>query len=237
MKLDTKKRIWELDAARGIAIICVLIFHAFYFLDHNSSLIIAWSPFWYGIKQYGGTFFVFLSGLCASLSSKNNYKRGFVVLGCGFVLTIASFAIFLSGLDNETIRIQWGVLHMIGFAMIAYGALRKLPDWIQLLLAIVIIGLGYYWLLNVRVESQWLFPLGLRPYPFYTFDCFPICPHLGWFLLGGQLGKRLYKNKESLLKWKCKDSRVAKLLCFCGRNSLIIYMLHMPLFYVIANLI
>ena len=237
MKVDKNDRIWELDAARGIAIICVCIVHAFYFLDHCSSLIINWSPFFYWVKQYGGTFFVILSGLCASLGSGRNVKRAAVVLGCGYVLTLATELLHRYGGENETILIRWGVLHMIGFAMFAYMLLRKLPDVLLLVLSLAMILGGYYLLANVRVEITWLYPLALRTDPFYAMDYFPILPHLGWFMFGSLAGKHLYREKKTLLDRKFRDSAVVRFFSFCGRNSLIIYMVHLPLFYCIANLI
>lgn len=237
MRMGKKDRIWELDAARGIAILCVCIVHAFYFLDRCSSLSIHWSPFFYWVKQYGGTFFVILSGLCASLGTKSNWQRACVVLSCGFALTIATSLLNLYGGEDETILIQWGVLHMIGFAMLAYNLLKKIPDVPLLIISLAIILGGYYLLENVRVQNQWLFVLALRPDPFYAMDYFPILPHLGWFMFGSLVGKYVYKDKKSLLNWKCKDGAVARFLCWCGRKSLIIYMAHMVLFYLIANLI
>ena len=234
--MGTGKRIWELDAVRGIAILAVLVVHAFYYLDRSSSLIITWSGFSLWVKQYAGVFFVILSGLCASLGTKST-RRGWIVLACGFILTAATSILFLCGIESESILIQWGVLHLIGFSMLVYGLFRKLPDGLLLVISLAVIVIGYYLYFNVRVESRWLFPIGLRPDPFYSMDWFPIFPHLGWFLLGSLIGKCLYKNKESLLNWKFSKSSAAKFLCFCGRNSLIIYMLHHPVFYCIANLI
>ena len=237
MKVEKNERIWELDAARGIAILCVCVVHAFYYLDRCSSLIINWSPFFYWIKQYGGTFFVILSGLCASLGIKSNVKRGLLVLGCGFALTLATELLYICGIEDATIRIQWGVLHMIGFAMLAYNLFKKLPDMLLLVLSLAIILGGYYLLANVRIKNPWLFPLALRTYPFYAMDYFPILPHLGWYMFGSLIGKYLYKEKKSLLDWKCRDGAAAGFLCFCGRNSLIIYMVHQVLFYLTAQLI
>ena len=231
------KRIWELDALRGIAIICVVIVHVFSFLDQFSSLIISWSPFMYGVRQYGGTVFVVLSGLCASFRTKPDSRRGLVVLGCAFALTAVTAALYLTGTEDETVLIQWGVLHTIGLSMLLYNCYSRLSDVPLCILALAIIGFGYYAYFNIRVESQWLFIFGLRPYPFYTMDYFPLCPHLGWYMLGTFIGRKLYKDKKTLFELKNGGNAVVDFLCFCGRNSLLIYMVHLPICYVIANLI
>jgi uncharacterized membrane protein len=77
------------------------------------------------------------------------------------------------------------------------------------------------------VDSSLLFPLGLVHRGFSSSDYYPIFPQIFIFLIGTwcggfahnlDSGHWLYRKLPPILTWP-------------GRNSLIIYMLHQPLFY------
>ena len=94
--------------------------------------------------------------------------------------------------------------------------------------------LSYGELLTFRIpdmlyESNLLMPLGIYSESFYSADYFPLLPHFGFFLLGAVLGRTVYARKESLLP-KINSRRLPiRFLCFCGRHSLLIYLLHQPI--------
>jgi uncharacterized membrane protein len=52
---------------------------------------------------------------------------------------------------------------------------------------------------------------------------------MGWFLLGTVLGRTLYRKKETLLPAVNEKNAVIRFFSFCGRQSLLIYLLHQPL--------
>ena len=94
----------------------------------------------------------------------------------------------------------------------------------------MLVGLGY-WFSTVTVENPWLFPLGLTAKGFVSGDYFPLLPQLGWFLLGAFLGKTLYRRKTTLFPRFPAQAAPIGALCWCGRHSLWIYLLHQPLLY------
>ena len=81
-----KQRIWELDALRGLCILCVIVVHFLFDLQFFIGLdftLPAWFQF---IQQYGGILFVVLSGCCATLGSRS-FRRGLIVFGAdSFIL-------------------------------------------------------------------------------------------------------------------------------------------------------
>ena len=220
-------RITELDAARGIAVLCMVVVHVLAFGKKFGGWDYEWSAFFTFVKQYGGAFFVILSGVCATLSSRL-FKRGVIVFCCGMALTGVTYWLCHSGREDETVLIQWGVLHCIGVCMMLWPVLKKLPVWARFALGAVIVVAGYYIRSYVYVRSSWLFPLGLRWWDFAAFDYFPLMPHLGWFMIGSGIGAAVYKDRKPLF-----PSLKPGALAFIGRNSLFIYLIHLPLLYVI----
>lgn len=222
-------RIWELDAFRGLCILCVIVVHAVFDLRYFVGLQLTLPPVFQFIMDYGGVLFVLLSGVCATLGS-HSVRRGLVVLGCGLVITAVTEGMIALGLAGASVRIQFGVLHLLGCAMILYAPLRRLPTALLAALAVVLVALGY-WFATFRVESAWLFPLGLRTAGFAAGDYFPLLPHLGWFLLGVVLGRTAYRRKETLLPRFPAEAAPIRFLRACGRHSLWIYLLHQPVVY------
>ena len=222
------KRIWEIDALRGFLILCVIASHALFFLYGVKGVIKlpGWIRF---VMQYGGALFVVLSGLSATLGSRS-LRRGALVFAGGMLLTVGSVVAVSMGWMGKNMIIRFGVLHLLGFAMMLYPLLKKLPSAVLLPLGMTVVALGIWFELKpVLVSVKFLFPLGLRYGGFSSGDYFPILPHLGWFCLGIVLGRTLYPTKQTLLPRVNTASPVLRFFCWCGRNSLYIFILHLPL--------
>ncbi len=221
----SKKRIWELDALRGVCILGMLVFHLLYDITELYNLT-AWRlPFWLtAVADMGGGVFLLLSGLCVTLGSRP-VKRGAVVFASGMVCTLATYL-------TNSLTIRFGILHCLGLCMLLWPLFRKLPVWMLSAIAAVILALGWYiHSFNVHTQLRWLYPLGLTYPGFSSGDYFPLIPCFGWFLLGAVLGRTLYRQKISLI------SGHAPFLEWCGRHSLIIYLMHQPLFIGLLTLL
>ena len=233
-----QKRIWELDALRGICILGMLTFHLLYDMTELFRLV-SWSiPSWLtSIADAGGSVFLLLSGLCVTLGSRP-LRRGLVVFGCGMLCTMVTWAMYKLGLAGQSTIIRFGVLHCLGLCMLLWPCVKRLPVWALTVLGILILGLGWYWeACGIRVSSQWLFPLGLRYRGFSSADYYPLLPSLGWFLLGAVLGRSLYKNRQSLLPKTHSQKQPLAFFRLCGQHSLIIYLLHQPVFCGVLSLL
>ena len=228
MSEGKRQRIWEIDALRGFLILCVIASHT---LFYSANILRAFTlpPLVRAVMQYGGLLFVVLSGLSATLGS-HSLRRGLLVFGGGMVLTLGSLAAVALGWLTEDMVIRFGVLHLLGLAMIVYPLLKKLPTPALLALGLALTALGY-WLefSNVTVQARYLFPLGLRYPGFSSGDYFPLAPHLGWFCLGVVLGRSLYAEKKTRLPQVNAETSVLRFLRWCGRNSLYIFILHLPI--------
>ena len=221
-----KQRIWELDALRGLCILIMAAVHLTYDLVGLYGLVHReMSPFFTFLMDWGGVVFVLISGVCATLG-RNSLKRGFLVFGCGLLVSAVTMALTFVGFDYDVI-IYFGVLHCLGVCMVLWHFLKCLPSpWLTILSIAAIIG--GLWLRTQAFSFPWLLPLGFFPASFSTSDYFPLLPNLGFFLLGAVLGRKLYTRKKTLLPQVDEPNGLVRFLCFCGRHSLLIYLLHQP---------
>lgn len=215
-----KKRIWELDALRGLCILAMVAVHLVFDLQLPTG------PVFDFLQRWGGVVFFLLSGLCVTLGSRP-VKRGAIVLGAGLLCTAVTWAMCALSLMPDYMVIRFGVLHCLGLCMLLWPVFRRLPVWLLAVLGTALAAVGIYLTECVLVNFSGFAWLGLL-YPGYSSaDYFPLLPYLGFFLLGAFLGRMLYRNKESLLPG-VEDFWLFRALQWCGRHSLILYLLHQP---------
>ncbi len=223
-----KKRIWELDAFRGICLLGVIFVHFVYDLTVLYRLI-TWEPpaVFIFVQQWGGVLFLLLSGICVTLGSRF-VRRGLVVLAAGLLISAVTYGMYALHFADKSILIYFGVLHCLGACMLLWVCFRRLPWWALAILGCGIAALGLYFQ-TVRVANPWLFPLGLTTENFLSADYFPLFPNLGFFLLGAALGKTLYRGQKSLFPQVNAQNPILRFLQWLGRQSLWVYLLHQPI--------
>ena len=85
----SQKRIWELDALRGVCILFVIVIHILFDLVYFLNLPISFPPVYTFIQNNGGIIFIVLSGICVTLGSKS-LRRGVIVFSCGLLITLVT---------------------------------------------------------------------------------------------------------------------------------------------------
>ena len=225
----SQKRIWELDALRGVCILFVIVIHTLFDLVYFFNLPISFPPVYTFIQNNGGVIFIVLSGICATLGSKS-VRRGLIVFACGMLITAVTYGMYRLGMSGADVVVKFGVLHLLGVCMLVYPAFKKLPPAALALLGLAIAITGYA-IRGVVVPQHWLFPLGLTYEGFTSSDYFPLFPQLGYFLIGAAIGKTAYREKRTFLPGAFQQTPVARFFCWCGRQSLFIYLLHQPIVY------
>ena len=213
------KRFWELDALRGICLLGMILFHFLYDLRISLPLPLQL------LQSWGGCAFLVLSGICVTLGH-HPLRRGLLVFGCGMLCTLVTWGMFVLKFAPREMVIWFGVLHCLGTCMLLWPVFRKLSGAVLTALAVFFVVFGFF-LKSVLLPEPWLVPLGIRYPGFASADYFPLLPNLGFFLLGTVAGRRLYAKKQSLLPHITPN----RFLCFCGRHSLAIYLLHQPILY------
>lgn len=232
-----KKRIWELDFFRGVFLWGMIGIHLIYDLVDLYGVLDWQLPAAYLLfKNRFGITFVVLSGLCATLG-RNSVRRGIQVFACGMVCTLATCLMVWAGMAGRGLLIYFGVLHCLGTCMVLWACFKKLPTWALLILGLAMVVSGEYLRGMAFPWATYLFPLGFTDYHFVSSDYFPLLPNLGYFLVGSVLGRTLYKEKQSLLPKVNERNPVIRFFRFCGKHSLLIYMLHQPILAGIVGLI
>lgn len=233
-----RPRIWELDALRGLCILAVVAVHFIYDLVDLYGLIRWKYPDWFELlKNWGGTVFFLLSGICVTLGSRS-LRRGAIVFFCGMLCTAVTWGMYALGLAGRGMVIWFGALHCLGVCMLLWPIFRPLPRLLTAAVGAALTAVGMYWqLTGAYGRHLWMIPIGLPTVRFVSPDYFPLLPFLGFFLLGAVLGGLLYPGKRSLLPGSHEAWLPVRFLCVCGRQSLLIYLLHQPVLMGLCMLI
>ena len=224
-----KKRIWELDALRGLFILCVMFIHLMYDMTDLYGIIeLEYPALYLFIQQWGGVLFLLISGICVTLGSRC-IRRGILVFLCGLVISAVTAGMYFLGMADSGVIIYFGVLHCLGVCMLLWPLFRKLPNWVLAAIGVILAVTGLL-LSRVYLSHNWLMPLGLVSPQFISADYFPLLPHFGFFLLGAFLGRTLYRKQQSLLPKVNPEILPIRFLRLCGKHSLWLYLLHQPVF-------
>lgn len=241
------KRLWEIDTLRGMAVITMIIFHLRWDLSffQAASPLNTSSGFWYLLQRYTAISFVLLAGLSLTLKLAGFVRKevppgqqyvsflrqGLWVFGWGMVISLVMWA---SGVGV----VHFGVLHLIGFSIIAAFPLLRFK-WLNLGLWVLLFVVGGIVLSRqIYVNTLWLVWLGLYPMFYTAVDYFPVIPWFGVALLGVFFGNLLYpagRRVVMLSDWSAAGP--VRGLRFLGRHSLPIYLLHQPVLFALLYLL
>ena len=180
------------------------------------------------LKQWGGILFLLLSGVCVTLGSRH-IRRGITVLACGMLCSTVTAVLYLSGLAHRGVVIYFGILHCLGTCMLLWSFFSLFPAWGLCTVGVLLTVVGLHLNVHAQVPFPWLVPLGILYPGFASADYFPMLPNLGFFLLGAFGGRTLYRNRQSWFPQINTDCLSLRFVCFCGRQSLLLYLLHQPI--------
>ncbi len=244
MTPELNERFWELDLIRGVALLMMGLFHLVYDLEYLAVLSLdVHAGFWLYLARATATIFLLLVGISLTLSysraaregQKQNLalkygKRGLTIFGWGLVITLTTWLFLEDGV------IVWGILHLIGLAILLAYPLLQLRIF-NFMLGLLLLALGIV-LKQVAVGYPWLLWLGLTPEHYHSLDYFPLLPWFGVVLIGIFLGNSLYPQYTR--KFHLRDRShvpVIRGISLLGRHSLTIYLLHQPVLIAVLYLL
>jgi uncharacterized membrane protein len=225
-------RIWQLDYYRGITLLFMLLFNWSFLLNYLGVMLIT-SPdntlYWWLFPRLVVAAFAFISGIALYVSYKDDIwpfvRRSTLLLLCAALVTSVTYLLF----PKEFI--VFGILHFMAIAgLLAYLFIRYVKEAeLLMLLGLMMILIGLYLEINYSTDDS-LLVLGLRSPKYDSLDYEPLFPWFGFVLLGIAFAKT----------WKPKDvvaNRTQKAVCWLGRNTLTIYLLHQPLLLLLLLLL
>lgn len=232
MHKKSESRVEIIDALRGLSILLMVVYHLCVdFVMYNvipGGLL--YNPFVDSLEFFFACIFILVSGI-SSRFSHNNLRRGFIILGAGMIVTLATY------IFDPSFYVKFGILHFLGCATLIYVAAKPLIDKISLraqMIAFFVAFLALQPLLNMSFNINYLWILGIQPKTgVVSSDYFPILPFLFLYLFGTAVG--YYIKERRFPAWFYRFS--CSPLSFAGRNTILIYLLHQPVCIVITLLI
>lgn len=240
------KRLLRLDEIRGITLVSMILYHGIWDLVH----LFGWNLPWYRLlpgyvwQQSICWTFILLSGFCWSLGH-HRYKRGVTVFAAGALVTAVTCFVMPAS------RVVFGVLTLLGSCMLLCIPFRKLLEKCPSVPGGAVSFSLFLFLRNVNRGSlgfeKWkLLPLpekwyhspataylGFPPEDFFSTDYFSLIPWMFLFLTGYFL-YRFCLEKGQLIHL---EGGKLPLMQWLGRHSLILYLLHQPMLYLLLYLL
>jgi uncharacterized membrane protein len=244
---ENKVRYHLLDELRGFMVLCMVFFHGFYLggfafgIEFLADLYFFFLP----LEPLFAAGFIFICGLCTNFS-RSPLKRGVLALAAAFAVTAVTLLATLFGVNEP---IYFGILHLLGLCLVLSAVLKKPLSKIKspivpsllIILFLLFYNLpeGYFGIGSLTVEIPnsvyelgFLFPLGFPSQEFMSGDYFPIIPWAIVFFCGATFGNIIMgKLPQFFIKSRIKP------FAFVGRNALLFYLIHQPLWYGIFYLL
>ncbi len=239
-------RIHLLDSLRGVTLVHMVLFHLCYDLVFFLGVDLPWFVGWPG-SLWGGCIrgsFILISGMVFA-KGRHPFKRGFVLMGWGCVLT------FVTWIAVPEALIRFGVLSFLGAASligaVVYPYLKRVSAFYGTFCCVILfavtwplqsggLGLGsvVLWdLPRVFYRTRWSYWLGFPDRAFHSADYFPVLPWIFLFFTGIYLAG-VFRERDALLakigRWE------PGVMAFLGRHSLCIYLIHQPVIYAFCSL-
>jgi uncharacterized membrane protein len=230
------QRFWEIDFLRGTAVTAMVAYNALVLFSFFGFLNLQTNDvFWFtGAVLIAGTF-ILLSGISSTISWKRHHDirrhvfRGMRILLLGLAITVASLVVAPSHV------IVFGILHLIGISILISTLFLKFTRLSAVLgLMIVLLGAEFS---TFIMTSPWLVWLGIRYASFQSLDYFPLFPWLGVMLIGLAIGNTLYSKDGRRFELKELQHNLITFFSFLGRNSLLIYFLHVIVILAVVALL
>lgn len=238
-------RIQFFDILRGLAVVLMVVYHIVFVLWWFGMSGVWTDPlswYWIIVARIALITFILVSGAVMQIqywkvqAGKKDSKfflRRALFLGW-WALAISIFSIVFA----PSAPIFFGIIHLL-----AVSAVLGLPFYTfslrgQILGAVAVFVawlIPWSQLVSSKLLDSWLLVIvGVSPPAFQTLDYVSVLPFFGWYILGMVVAKIVF-NYPILLDFESKKPLMV-VLSKVGMNSLMIYVMHVPLLVLLVLL-
>lgn len=225
-------RIEFVDLARGIALLAMFVFHFAYDLS-NFGLIetdIAFEPGWRLFARCIAGSFLIIVGVSLVLATRKGLnrlaflKRLTMVVAAAAAVTVGTFFAMRQNF------IFFGILHHVAVASVLALPFLRLPVVLVIITAAIAFALPSF-IASPLLDQPWAVWLGFSHAPIQTADFVPVFPWFGCVLTGIALARLALPRLDgtAVTGWRPR-SAPARIICWGGRHSLLVYLVHQPVF-------
>lgn len=231
MSSPVTNRYFLIDVLRGAAIGLMFIYHFCFDLNYFGHLQIRFNsePFWINFRTLIVSLFLGVVGISLQLAHARHWQPNAYFRRLGWLFGAAMLVSLSSYLMYPNSMIWFGILHFITVASLL-GLLFLKFYYLNLVLGILIIftHINFEHVLFEQPALQWIGLMTRRP---LTEDYVPLFPWFGVVLIGMFMGGWI-KSQQTVPTWLGWQSShpVVTTLAFGGRHSLLIYLIHQPIF-------
>jgi len=226
-----KQRYMIVDVLRGLAIAMMFHYHFSFDLNHFGFISQDFyrDAFWLNYRTLIVSLFLSLVGISLVLATQRRFNPKSYFRRLGMLVGFAALVSLASYIQFADRMIFFGILHFIAVASVLGLAFTRFY-WLNLMLGTGLIILGSQFQ-HIMFNQAWLQWIGLMTHKPFTEDYVPLLPWFGVVLLGIFIGKLVFVKQPQawLIHWQ-SEQPLMRLLSFGGKHSLIIYMLHQPVF-------
>lgn len=229
----TKAKRYEIvDTLRGFAILMMFSFHFSFDLNHFGFIQTDFyrNPFWLNYRIVIVTTFLLVMGMSLYIAHSKGFRRNKFIQRLAWLVVCASLITVGTYFQFGNRFIYFGIIHFIAVASILALPFIRLY-WTNLILGVSIIITSNIVSLDF-MNPRYLDWIGLISQKPQTEDFAPIFPWFGVVLIGIFIARWVYTERpiQFFSQW---HSRLAifRIVRFAGRHSLLIYMVHQPLFF------
>lgn len=233
-----QKRLWEIDALRGAALVLMVVFHFMFDLNYlGIAQIAVYEMPWLLLQRITISLFVLILGASLLLKSEK-LKAENKNINVEFAKRAALLFVIAAGISLATWLyapqqfIAFGIIHFIALSTIlAIPFLRFYK--LNALLGTLLLCASFFVSIP-QINTPLLLWLGFAFPGFQSLDYVPLFPWFGLVLLGIYFAKLFYSEiKISIEK---PQNTVTNWLAIAGRNSLLIYLVHQPILIAVLKI-
>jgi uncharacterized membrane protein len=226
-------RVDAVDCARGLALMGMMIYHLVWDLAgfHLAPDYLPFTPPMRLASHSIASLFLALVGVSLALAHRNGlnerpfWRRLAIVAAAAGLVTATSLVLFRGE------AIFFGILHCIAVASLVAGPFVAAPAWASLAVGLAALAAPFF-VHSTLFDPPWLLWLGLGETLPNTRDWYPLLPWAGVVFLGLGVARLpgILARLTSPKRWRAAAAPW-RAVCFAGRQSLPIYLLHQPIFF------